>query len=64
MIYDNIVTIAAEKGISIKKLEAQAGIGNGTIGKWRNSDPQVETLMKVAKALSVSLEELVKGIKP
>ena len=64
MIYDNIVTIAAKKGISIKKLEVQAGIGNGTIGKWRNSDPQVENLMKVAKALSVSLEELVKGIKP
>lgn len=60
MIYDNIVNLANEKGISIKKLEVLAGIGNGTIGKWRTSDPQVDTLLKVADALCVPIEKLLK----
>ena len=60
MIYENIKTIAKEKGISIAQIEKMAGLGNGTIGKWRNSNPGIVNLFKIAKALDVPFESLVK----
>ena len=62
MIYDNVKALADKKGISIKQLEQKAGVGNGIIGKWRESSPQVDTLKLVADALGVKLSELVKGV--
>ena len=50
-----------KKNISISALEKKAGLGNGTIGKWRDSKPNVETLSKVADALNVSLSRLMKS---
>lgn len=60
MIYENVKTLCASQGISIAKLEQAAGVGNGTIGKWRNSMPSVETLKKVADHLKVTVDELLK----
>lgn len=62
MIYDNIKAIAIEKNISIRAIEKKTCIGNGTIGKWklRESTPSVKSLIKVADALGVSLDDLVK----
>lgn len=60
MIYDNIKSIAEKKGMSIAEIEKKAGIGNGTIGRWRESYPNVDSIVKVAKVLSVSINTLVK----
>lgn len=60
MIYENIKSIAQEKGISIAQIEKMAGLGNGIIGKWRNSNPSIASLFKIAAALDVPVESLVK----
>lgn len=61
MIYDNIKAIADKKGLSIAEIEKRAQIGNGIIGKWKESTPNVDSLVKVAKVLGVSINTLTKG---
>lgn len=60
MIYENIKSLADKKGMSIAEIEKKAQIGNGIIGKWRESAPNVDSLVKVAKVLNVSVNTLVK----
>jgi len=62
LIYETVKAIAEKRGISLKQLEVKAGIGNGTIGKWREANPSVDTLKKVADALGVTVSTLVKGV--
>ena len=59
MIYKNIVFLCKKKGISIAKLEKEAGIGNGTIGRWEKSSPNVDNLKKVADYFGVTLDSLI-----
>ena len=61
MFYEIVVKLCAERGISIYDLEKQAQIGNGTIGKWRESDiqPSLSTLEKIAKVFEVPLVDLL-----
>lgn len=59
-IYNNVKKIADRKGISIRQLEIKAGIGNGTIRRWDNISPSVDNLVKVANALGVYPERLMK----
>lgn len=61
MIYDNIKALADKKGLSIAEIEKRAQIGNGIIGKWKESNPNIDSLVKVAKVLNVSINTLVKG---
>ena len=60
MIFDNIKRITDAKNISIRTLETEAGLANGTVGKWRTSNPTIDNLMAVAKILGVALTELLK----
>lgn len=60
MIYENVKALADKRGISITELEKKAELSNGAIGKWRDSSPSVENLSRVAKALNVSINTLVK----
>lgn len=59
MIYDKIKEICKQKGISVSSVEAEAGLGNGTITKWNNSSPTVENLKAVAVVLKVSVSKLL-----
>lgn len=59
-LYDRVKELADERKISICALEKQAGIGNGVIGKWRESVGNFETVRKVAAALEVPIDELVR----
>ena len=58
-LYEKVTKIAAEKELPIRKVEKLAGVANGTIGGWRESDPKVSTLKKVADALKIGIEELI-----
>ena len=60
LIYDNILAIAKKKGLSLRKIEIEAGLSSGAIGKWKTRSPHVDNLMAVAKVLKVSLNTLVK----
>lgn len=55
-IYDRVVEICKIEGLSIRQLEIKCGIGNGVIGKWKESSPSVENLQKVAGLLGVSID--------
>jgi len=52
------------KGIVIKEISAKIGISNNTFLSYinsRNVMPNVETAVKIAKALDISVEYLVTG---
>ena len=49
----------AAKGTSIKALEAELAIGNGTISKWKTSSPKAETLIKIATYFNVTVDYLL-----
>jgi len=61
MIYDNIKAIADKKGLSIAEIEKRAQIGNGIIGKWKESTPNVDSLVKVANVLNVNISILLES---
>lgn len=61
MLYEKISKICKERGISIARLEREAGLGNATVRGWSTSSPTVETLSKVAKYLGVGIEELLRN---
>lgn len=58
--YQRVAELAAERGLSICKLERIANVSNGTIGKWRTGKSiKSDTLVKIAKALDVSVDYLL-----
>ena len=60
--FEKIKELAADQKISIKKLEKTIGLGNGSIGKWRNGkSPKVENLEKVADYFHVSIGDLLQN---
>ena len=61
MILENIRRLCLERNISIAELERKSGLNNATICKWANSMPRVDTLKKVADALGVSMDDLMKA---
>lgn len=60
MIYENVKKYCAEKGYSIAGIEKAANLSNGTIGKWRESVPKADSLVKVSKVLGISIDALLK----
>ena len=57
-LYNKVKKLADERKKPIARIEKDAGIANGTISGWKTSKPMLETVVKVAKALDVSIEEL------
>lgn len=61
-LYEKVKALADTKGMTIAALEKQAGIANGTIGKWRDDrDVKMSTITEIAKVLGVSIADLVEG---
>lgn len=58
-IYENVVEAAGKNEITLTALEDKAGIAHGIIGKWKNAEPNIATLRKVAEALDVSVTKLI-----
>jgi len=60
---DNIRNLRKKKGISQDRLSKEANLALNTIVKIEtdeNSNPTAETLQKIAKALGVGADELLK----
>ena len=62
MVYDRVQELADKAGIPIYALEHDAGLKNGTIGKWRTSIPTVKNLRAVADVLGVTLNDITDGL--
>lgn len=63
MISKNIRKLRGQKGISQDRLSKLADISLNTIAKLELNDsqnPTIETLQKIAKALEVKVEDLIK----
>lgn len=57
--FDNIKALAAEQGITIKRLAEKAGIGENSIYRWKKTNPSTKSLEKVAKVLNVEVSDLL-----
>lgn len=60
---NNIKKLREAKGLSQEKLARLADVANNTLIKMEsgeNKNPTLETLKKVAKALRVSVDDLIK----
>lgn len=60
---NNIKKLREAKGLSQEKLARLADVANNTLIKMEsgeNKNPTLETLKKVAKALEVSVDDLIK----
>lgn len=62
MLYDKVKALCIERGITIARLEREAGIANGTIDGWTDGFPNIRSLKLVADVLQVSVDELIDGI--
>lgn len=62
-IANNLRKLRKAKGLSQERLARLANIANNTIVKieaGKNKNPTLDTLKKIAKALGVSIEDLIK----
>lgn len=54
-----IKELCEERGITIAELERMAEITPKTMAKWDETTPAVDKVARVAKALGVTIEELL-----
>lgn len=50
---------AKQKGMTLRQLEAQAGLGQNSLYRWKKSHPSTKGLESVAKVLGVSVDYLL-----
>ena len=63
MIHDAICRLAEKRGMSLNQLAHKAGIHPGVISRWKKYKPSYDNLEKVAKALGVSVQTMMKEAK-
>ena len=62
--YDQILILCGKSGISIARLEREAGLGNGTIRRWKTASASVENVRRVAAYFGVSMASLLSHLDP
>lgn len=61
--FDRIKALCKERGISISELEERTGLGKNTVYRWGTIMPSADKLSRVAKALGVTTEDLLREDK-
>lgn len=61
MLYEKIKSYSKEKKIPISKIEEMIGVVPGSICKWAKSNPSYDKVVKAAKILGLTVEELTEG---
>lgn len=56
---ETIRRLCKEQGKNLFTLEKECGLGNGSVNKWDRSSPSVAKVSTVAKALGVSVSDLI-----
>lgn len=59
MVYENVVKLCGERGISVSRLEKECELGNATIRCWETSSPSVANVQKVAKYFNIPIADLL-----
>lgn len=60
-IVDRIRTLCEEKGITINKLEKEAGIGRGNVARWDKHRPNIDKVQSVADYFGASADYILTG---
>lgn len=60
-IYERIKLLATKNDTTIKSIEKELGIGNGTIKGWITSSPRCDKIIAIANKFNVSIEWLLLG---
>lgn len=58
---ERVQKLLEEKGITIKQAERESGLSNATIRKWATQNPSLDSIVKLAKYLQVSVDYLACG---
>lgn len=58
---ERIQKLLSEKGVSIKQAERESGLSNATIRKWETQNPSLDSIIKLANYLHVSVDYLARG---
>ena len=58
-VYENVVNLSAKRKMSIRKLESEAGLTQGSISKWKKSSPLLSNAKAVADVLHVKVDKLL-----
>ena len=62
MIFQNVRELCDKKGISLARLEREAGVGNGAVARWaRGKTPRLKSLKLIADYFGVEMSDLFKG---
>lgn len=61
MLLENVSALCKERNITFAELERKTGLGNGTVRRWKDMNPRVDLLKKVADYFGVTLDELMKA---
>lgn len=60
LLYENILSLCKQRGISITRLSVEIGVGNSAPTKWkRGAVPRMDTLEKIADYFGVSVSFLL-----
>lgn len=60
---ERVQKLLEEKGITVRQAERDSGLSNATIRKWETQKPSLDSLIKLASYLQVSIDYLVTGEK-
>lgn len=58
---ERVQELLRQKGVTIKQAERESGLSNATIRKWESQNPSLDSLIKLAKYLHVSVDYLACG---
>ena len=61
VIYQNVLAYCEKKNMTVHAFEKMCGIGNGTVGRWKdnNSSPALATVQKIAEATKIPIKKWV-----
>ena len=60
MIFNNISRLCKEHSVSVHQVEQECGLGNGTIGGWKKSSPNLDNIKAVAEYFGCTIDELLR----
>lgn len=62
MFYKKVIDYCKKNNLSIRAFEKKCGIGNGTIGRWKNdnSNPSLQTVEKISNATGIPISDWIK----
>ncbi len=60
LIYENIKHITKQRKLTINEVERAADLGRGSISKWNKVSPSIQNIIKVAKVLGCTVDDLIR----